>query len=79
MYFPSGEFATNKTMEMCLKSGAPTASPVSALQIRTILSNDPDTIRFPSDEIATDKPMSVCHRNGAPVPGDLSPYLTLAT
>jgi hypothetical protein len=51
---PSGENATDVTPPVWPSRGSPTAAPVSASQMRTVLSSDPETMREPSGENATD-------------------------
>src|SRR5258706_317464 len=47
---PSGERATDTTPSVCPSRGLPTAAPVSASQIRMVLSKDPEMICSPLGE-----------------------------
>jgi hypothetical protein len=60
MFRPSGEYAILVTLPVCPVSGSPTAAPVSASQIRTVLSADPEATLRPSGEYARLQTALVC-------------------
>src|SRR6267154_3659295 len=54
MRFPSGEIATDITVLVCPRRGAPNVSPVSVSHIWIVPSCEPHAMRFPSGENATE-------------------------
>src|SRR5260370_6922404 len=72
MWRPSGEYATDHTQLVCPSRGSPAAAPVSASQIRIVLSSDPETMCRPSGEYATDRTKPVCPSRGSPTAAPFS-------
>ena len=60
MCMPSGENATDVTLNVCPCRGDPTSCPVDTSQMHTVLSEDPETMCMPSGENATDVTRSAC-------------------
>src|SRR6266702_880752 len=76
MCWPSGENATDLTVDVCPVNGPASVSPVVALHTRIFPSKEPETMRWPSGENATDLTQYMCPVNG---PASVSPVLVFRT
>ena len=63
MHLPSGENATDVIPFVCPRKGSPTGFPVSASQMRTVRSLEPEAMCLLSGENATDRTVFVCPLN----------------
>ena len=63
MHLLSGENATDQTDSVCPRRGSLTSVPVSELQMRIVLSYEPEIIFCPLGENATDATTPECSCN----------------